>query len=580
MDINIEKFLGLNESLSQTELEVGEAVVCRNFRLTDSYKLKKFGGYRPLFQSLGEGEIYGHWHGTLNGYEMHLFNYDGDMYRYEEGGVPVNIGFIGKAKTSIIFFNKKVFILNGINFKQYTGIGNVTDIEAYIPIISTSSPPSGGGTILEGLNALHMSRRHQFNADGSATVYQLSEKALDSIDKVVVNGAVVSNYSSDLPNGRVTFNTAPSTGVNNIEITYTKTHDEHLKLAKCKAATLFGSENNNRMFLFGNPDTKNRMYYSTFGINAPNLMYFPVLNYFDVGSGEYPVTGVQSRASMQVIFTEEETYVTTIDSYTNQLGDPVTFFRLSILDSAKGNMAFNQPQIVNNSIITLSSDGLYAWSGTNVRSELNKEHISKRIRWSLEDFNFRKTLMYDHEENGELWIHYGSECIIWNYRINAFYKRTNVNATCFLEVNGKLHFGTSQGTIMVFDNVATTDNGDLITSEYHTGYLGFGRDYRLKYITRLFASLKPEASAYVRIEFDDEKGYTGAFAEFGQELFTYKDVNYGDWSYETDINIRPFRAKIKLKKKSVIKIRIISDRESSCLLIGMGLITRFGGEIK
>jgi hypothetical protein len=40
----IEKFLGVNESVGETQIKIGESVFQRNFRITNNYKAQKRNG--------------------------------------------------------------------------------------------------------------------------------------------------------------------------------------------------------------------------------------------------------------------------------------------------------------------------------------------------------------------------------------------------------------------------------------------------------------------------------------------------------------------------------------------------------
>ena len=52
--VRVDKFLGINKAFDgTTELALGEARECINFRVTEGYNLKKMEGYKAVFDSLG-----------------------------------------------------------------------------------------------------------------------------------------------------------------------------------------------------------------------------------------------------------------------------------------------------------------------------------------------------------------------------------------------------------------------------------------------------------------------------------------------------------------------------------------------
>lgn len=120
----------------------------------------------------------------------------------------------------IFGFNNKLYILTGKNYLSWDG-DEVTEVEGYIPCVLTAcEPASGSGTNYERINLLSQHRKCRYNANGSATVYKILEAGA-AVVEVKVDGEVLhegTDYTKAI--GKVTFNTAPSAGVENVEITY------------------------------------------------------------------------------------------------------------------------------------------------------------------------------------------------------------------------------------------------------------------------------------------------------------------------------------------------------------------------
>jgi hypothetical protein len=81
--VGINKFLGLNEDTSgETQLALGESPYMVNFKVTETYKLKKRAGYKELFLALNK-PIQGMWYGKLAGVYHFLFACSGHIYEHD-----------------------------------------------------------------------------------------------------------------------------------------------------------------------------------------------------------------------------------------------------------------------------------------------------------------------------------------------------------------------------------------------------------------------------------------------------------------------------------------------------------------
>lgn len=225
LQMNIDKFLGINASV--TNRKNGELETLTNFRVTDGYAVEKRNGYTALLDTATGVPIKGQWHGSIGGTEYHLFASDGHIYQVNSDGTTTDLGTLTDAPTNFFFFDDAVYIINGAEYKKWTGQGTIVDVGGYVPVIYVATLPAGtNGTALEPLNSLHNQRIQKFNGDNSATVYYLAEQNISSVDEVLVGGAlktVTTHYTVSLANGTVTFTSGntPPTGVNNVEIKYT-----------------------------------------------------------------------------------------------------------------------------------------------------------------------------------------------------------------------------------------------------------------------------------------------------------------------------------------------------------------------
>ena len=209
----IDKFLGVNKTSTETLLALGEASDMSNFIITDDNKLSKASGYESTFTTLGAHSINGMWYGSLSGTYHFLFSCNGFAYEHDiDAGTNTSLGAIADHHTSFFMSNNTVYILDGTGYFKWTGTGSIASVTGYIPTVYTATPPSGGGTILESINYLIGTKIIKFSGNNTATVYQLPELEVTSIDTVTVNGVAQvegTHYDEDLTAGTMTFVTEP-----------------------------------------------------------------------------------------------------------------------------------------------------------------------------------------------------------------------------------------------------------------------------------------------------------------------------------------------------------------------------------
>ena len=80
--IEIDKFLGLNQSIGETEIKLGEAVTQTNFRLTQDYKPQKREGHNTFADFGNELDCQGGWQGTIGGKEILLVVNGGKIFEF------------------------------------------------------------------------------------------------------------------------------------------------------------------------------------------------------------------------------------------------------------------------------------------------------------------------------------------------------------------------------------------------------------------------------------------------------------------------------------------------------------------
>ena len=154
------------------------------------------------------------------------------------------------------------------------------------------------------MNLLTPKRKNSFLSSGTATVYQLDSTGITSVSSVTVDGVAVAaeDYTVDLTNGTVTFNTAPAPSVegeDNVVIEFSKTVTGYEDaINKCRFAALynFGGNEGERVFFSGNPDNPNVDWHCE--IHEPDYQvdpaYIPDTSFAYVGADSKPDYGAIS----------------------------------------------------------------------------------------------------------------------------------------------------------------------------------------------------------------------------------------------------------------------------------------------
>lgn len=584
----IDKFLGVNKSATETLLALGEASKMFNWVITDDYKLQKMFGYEQLFETLGAHKINGMWYGSLNGADHLIFACNGHVYEHNlTTKANTDLGAVVDASPTTFFVsNNTVYIWDGADLYSWVGSGSIATVAGYVPTVYTAAPPTGGGTMLESINYLTGKKTQKFSANGSATVYQLAELGINSVDSVYVNGVLktaTTDYTANLTNGTVTFVSAPATGVNNVVITWTKTvAGDRETITKSR---YYGGVYYARYWMFGNPDHKNTRYPSGVTMaGASDPSFWPKFAESDVG--EYEITDICTQYNKQLIFTsgdsaEASAWYSEEEDYTNATTGAITaLFPVYPMSAKIGNVAKGQVQIIWNNPFTIWK-GIYEWKATYIMNEKNAEWISKRIQNDLDKIDLSHALTVDWSDKGQYWLCVGKTVWVLNYRTDTWHiLELPDTPTCFCLVDAGLYFGTSNGQIMQFDENALTFNRANIVAEWEMGYFNFGVEWLRKFVQRIFVSILPMLRTHVDISYQtDRNGSSDTYtAKYAVSQFDHAD--FAHWSFATNYSPQPFKFKIRAKKIDYFKLILKNNDNDTATVLSITIPSRTGGEIR
>lgn len=570
---SINAFLGLNmNETGSTNLKLGESPKMVNFKISRDYKLEKMYGYINKYEKTSK--IRAMCFGLLDATEVFVFVCDGKVYNGD-----TELGSLTDDITRIFEFNKKLYFINGHEYKEWDG-RTFKDVEGYIPLVKVATTPNGVGTDYEPINVLTGKKRQTFSPDGTEKTFMLAENNLTSIDSVKVNG-IETTVTKDLSKGTIKFSTAPTQGVDTVEVQWTKGTGQRELVYKNHYFQTYGLADDTRVFLYGNVDAKNRIYFSDLGNGIPDVTYFPGNNFIDIGSSNIAITDIQRQYDRMIICKEDSTYYSTYEQITDNTGESIVAFPVYPLNKSHGAKPYNQGQVLDNYVTTIDTS-IVQWTNTESKDERNAQIISSKVQTWLNERDLSKVVTLDYQEEKEYWLAIDNEILIYNYE-NGCYSLVQLPAkiTTFLSYKGIIYAGTENGKIIEFNKNATTYSGEIIKAEWQSGYYDFGVEEQRKTMRVLWITLKPWFKTSLDINYISDRDSGSEAKTIEKRSISYAHWNYARFTYNTQRSVKPFRVKLKAKKFAFLKLILKNEVSDEKVTINSIAIKKvYGGEVK
>lgn len=589
--LRLEPFRGMNVSGSPTEISQNQSPDMLNMNLDQNGALNKRTGYSRVFPtSLGVGRINGMYeYKKSDGSSIFLIAWGTNLYTQAGNAQPVSIySSLQNQKVHFLMTGGKCYIMDGANFLVYDGT-TVSAITPYIPTIQMSKPPAGGGTAYEDFNLVGNKFKDSFSGNGTDTVFQLSLTGLDGTTVSAVVGTTTINEGSGLTvdrvNGKVTFTTTPASGTNNVIITAGKTVSGYPeKIKNCTFSIGFGGSNDTRTFISGNPNMAEYVYRS--GLQDPT--YWPENGYYKFAE---KVMGFSKQYDYLIVerLSGKHQVKYTVDSTGN-----VSFPSKPINDEV-GTIARGSIQIISNNPVSLSKDGVYAITATNIIDERNVVHISRNIdRKLLLETGLDQAISIDYDK--KYWLALNGNIYILDYTqktqvspYGEWYIYNHIPASCFLEMGGYLYFGSStDGIVYKFakdTNNANSfnDDGVPISAYWKSKALTFNADEMKKYIDSIFLGINPSGATSVDLSYESDKktAQIASNQEIKFNLFNFNTLDFTNLTFYYSQFPQVFKRKVKAKK--VISFQLILKNEvlnESLTVLSLGIKFRYESLIK
>ncbi len=517
----------------------------------------------------------------------------------ESGGVWIKTAagnMLTSEKVHFFGMNEKLYILTGSEYKVWDG-ETLKDVEGYVPVVAISTPPEGGGTLLEQVNKLTGSKRQRFSPNGSSDtgrIFRLAENGISRVDWVKLNGEKLtenSSYEVGLEGGYISFYTAPEAGTNTLEVQWTKGSGNRGAVIAMRYSEFFNGSNDTRVFLYG--DGTNNVIYSGIGENGqPRADYFPNLNEAKIGDANTPVTGLVKHYSTLIAFKENSAYsitygMLTFDDETTNAG-----FYVLPLNKTIGNTAMGQAMLVENNPRTLDGRSVYEWQGVNsmlTNDQRNARRISERIETTLKEIDFSKAGAYFDKINHEYYIMQGGVALVHNTENDTWYVYRDLPATCMIVYKDEVYIGTSDGYIRHFSRDYLNDNGTPITAYFESGSMDFGVGYKKKSSRGIWVSLKPEEYSGVNVtvqtdaqnDFDDAKLLSDYTIPASNGVFTsFLELDFSRFSFGTNNKPQTKRLKIRARDFTFYKLIFTSRPDFRATILGADIQASYLGNVR
>ena len=447
-------------------------------------------------------------------------------------------------------FDEKLYILNGEKYLVWDG-ERLAEVEGYRPLVSVSVEPTGGGTLLENVNRLTAGKRCWFSPDGEATVFQLPEANIKSVDWVEsrLDGVDLPAFAVDPEAGTVTFETPPEKGVSTLEIAWTGAESFRGQVCAMRFAELYNGAQDSRVFLYG--DGTNRAIYSGLDHDGrPRADYFPDLYEVAVGDANTPLTAMIRHYNKLMAFKPDSAWSIGYDTITLIDGTVTAGFYVAPVNRSIGNCAWGQAQLVQNRPRTLDGRSVMEWKATSssgiTGDQRNAERVSQRVDSSIRQFDLTKArTFYDKFSHEYYVIGEDGTAIVQNLDVDAWYVYTGLDVTCMINYRDELYYGTRDGYLRHFSDKYFSDNGEAIDAYWESGAMSMGEDFRRKYSAMVWIGIRPEDNGYLEVTAQTDK--KSEFAVYDVQSLNAAGVPEMD------------RIKLKAKKFTYYKLILRND---------------------
>ena len=506
--------------------------------------------------------------------------------------------------------NLKLVILDGDHIYVYDGTDFIKldasdpDANVYVPTLTISKDPSGGGTDYEALNLLQPAFTEKFYVDQEHTSTKKFQLSFGGLDSTTVKAQIMNSqgewvdktegtdFSVDRTKGTVTFTTAPGqspvSGEDNVSITAYRTVEGYAdRVNHCRFGILFGVNGaNDRLFISGNRSKgigtdgqpyslANYDWYS--GEYDPT--YFPDTGYSKMGADNSAIMGYSIIGGYLATHKDtNEKYQPVIIREGNLVDSVPTFPVVNSLQGA-GAMSPWCFSYLEEEPLFLSKLGIYAITAQDITGEKYAQNRSYYLDGRLlEEENLQDAFALTYRDyyivcvNGHCYILDGLQPIRTDksqpYATRQYvgFYFENIPATCMFEMGGNLCFGSDDGNIYVFyakrDELKSyNDNGAAIDCRWETADIMETLFYKNKKYRYLALKCLPALASSVEI-WAQRNGLWEMLKEDITTLryFDFRYIDFEKWGFSTDNTAKVLSSKVRLRKLDHVRFRFVNKK--------------------
>lgn len=505
------------------------------------------------------------------------------------------------ARSISLPFSNKLYILDGKALMEYDGY-SVKDVNgiAYVPTLTISKDPSGGGEDYEALNLVQPGFTEQFyvKSGTNATTFQMTFGELDSTEVKAwiknANGEWARKYENtdftvDRITGIVTFTSAvgssPVEGEDNVRITAYRTVEGYSdRINKCTVACLFGVGGaQDRLFVSGNPDKKylNYDWYSA----QNDATYFGDTSYCMVGSTSSPVMGYAIINNYLAAFKGEGELHQNVVIRQGNLTDSKPSFPLVNTLQGESAIAKHSFQYLATEPIFLTRSGIMSITAQDITAEKYTQDRSfylngKLLQEDMDDLQNATSVIYNDmyflAVNNQLYILDGiqpmqtDKSLPYATRQYAGFYCTNIPARCiWVDSDNVLCFGTDTGEVYKFYTdkekpESYSDAGEAIEAVYETPDMSgkiFFKNKTFRYI-----AIRQNAEKRTSMEIWAQRSGIWSLLKTdtnSANAFSFEDLSFDErFTFDTDTTQRLVISKLRVKKVDKSRIRLVNRQKN------------------
>ena len=427
--------------------------VWKDYKETESIRTRP----KMELQEAFDTPIWGVFFYKVGNTEMQLVHSGTSLYQIVDGVRTELYSGLNPKKSDSFIYNNIWYFKDGLNYLQYNG-ETIGEVVGYVPTTSIGRKPAGGGTVYEDVNMLTGIRINTFLADGESKEFVLDSQGIDTDFQpiVKVNDEVVENFTVDITNGKIVFDTAPvaplTDGQDNVSVKFRKTIAGYRdRINNSTLLQVF----DNRVFFSGNQDYPNVVWHCS--LNDPT--YCSDLDYYNEGLDLAEVTGMVAGNNALWVF-KEPSQANTAVFYHNPTIDADYGKIYPSTHSSIATGCIGKAVNFNDDIAFFSERGMEAINGDVTTEQVIAHRSSMVDRKLMDEENYRKMLLEEWE--GYLMVFVDNKVYLADSRATFqnenhmeyewFYWELDKVITCTKVHEGVLYLGTSDGVYTLTDN--------------------------------------------------------------------------------------------------------------------------------